>query len=66
MVWMWRYEAADGAVIPQADGVEEFSGQGDAESWIGEEWKRLLESGVEKVTLLDDQTVIYTMSLREG
>ncbi len=66
MAWTWRYEAADGSVVPQAEGTEEFSGQGDAESWIGEEWKQLLESGVEKVALLDDDSVIYTMSLREG
>jgi hypothetical protein len=66
MVWTWRYEAADGTVITPAGGVEEFSNQGDAESWIGEEYKRLLEEGVDRVVLLDDEQVIYPMSLQEG
>jgi hypothetical protein len=66
MVWTWRYEAADGSVIAQEGGAEEFSSQGDAETWIGEEYKRLLEEGVDKVVLLDDEQVIYPMSLQEG
>ncbi|WP_035850094.1 hypothetical protein [Kitasatospora azatica] len=66
MVWTWRYEAADGTVITPEGGVEEFSSQGDAESWIGEEWKRLLEEGVDKVVLLEDEQVIYPMSLHES
>ncbi|GAA1247448.1 hypothetical protein GCM10009665_43030 [Kitasatospora nipponensis] len=66
MVFTWRYEAADGAVITPAGGIEEFSNQGDAESWIGEEWKQLLADGVEKVVLLEDGREIYPMSLRES
>lgn len=66
MAWTWRYEAADGAAVTRAEESEEFPGQGDAESWVGEEWKQLLEEGIEKVTLLDDGQKIYTMSLREG
>ncbi|MDH6115841.1 hypothetical protein [Kitasatospora sp. GAS204B] len=64
MVWTWRYEAADGSVLTPQDGAEEFTSQGDAESWIGEEWKRLLEDGVERVVLLEDDAEIYPMSLR--
>ncbi|WP_035805637.1 hypothetical protein [Kitasatospora mediocidica] len=66
MAWTWRYEAADGSVITPAEEAEDFPGQGDAESWIGEEWKQLLEQGIEKVALLDDGREIYTMSLRES
>ncbi|MDH6110087.1 hypothetical protein P3T36_005813 [Kitasatospora sp. MAP12-15] len=66
MAWTWRYEAADGSVVTRAEESEEFSGQGDAESWVGEEWKQLLEEGIERVALLDDGQQIYTMSLREG
>ncbi|WP_329584051.1 hypothetical protein OG500_27520 [Kitasatospora sp. NBC_01250] len=66
MVWTWRYEAADGAVVTPAGEDEEFSSQGDAESWIGEEWKRLLADGVERVVLLEDDQEIYPMSLREA
>jgi hypothetical protein len=38
---------------------ETFGSQGDAESWIGEHWRSLLESGVDQVTLLDDGTPEY-------
>ncbi|CAN3980277.1 hypothetical protein WN990_04060 [Kitasatospora purpeofusca] len=67
MVWTWRYEKADGtAVAPGSGQAEEFSGQGDAESWIGENWKQLAEDGVDRAVLLDDDREIYTMSLHEG
>ncbi len=67
MVWTWRYEKTDGsAVTPATGGEEEFSGQGDAESWIGESWKQLAEEGVDNAVLLDDDRVIYSMSLHEA
>jgi hypothetical protein len=43
---------------------EEFTTQGDAESWIGEVWKELLDGGAEQVTLFEDNTETYRMSLR--
>jgi hypothetical protein len=44
---------------------EEFSSpQGDAESWIGEVGKELLDGGADRVTLFEDDAEIYTMSLR--
>ena len=44
---------------------EEFTTQGDAESWIGEVWKELLEGGADQVTLFEDATKIYgPMSLQ--
>ncbi|MFD0278430.1 hypothetical protein ACFVHB_31595 [Kitasatospora sp. NPDC127111] len=66
MVWTWRYEKADGTVVPPADGQEEFAGQGDAETWIGETWKQLVEDGVDAAVLLDDGREIYSMSLHEA
>lgn len=43
----------------------EFTTQGDAESWIGEYWKELLDGGADQVTLFDDSTKIYgPMSLQ--
>ncbi|MCX5213358.1 hypothetical protein OG689_29530 [Kitasatospora sp. NBC_00240] len=66
MVWTWRYEKADGTLVTPAGGQEEFPGQGDAESWIGESWKQLVEDGVDKAVLLDDDRVIYSMSLHEA
>ena len=61
MAWTWRYEAgADGASAP--DDVPEsplFPAQGDAESWLGESWRELAESGVGAVTLLEDGREVY-------
>ncbi|WP_326821255.1 hypothetical protein OHA77_08085 [Streptosporangium sp. NBC_01639] len=66
MTWHWRYENANGGIV--TEGVtpsDTFPSQADAESWLGESWRELLESGVEKVTLLDGDRVEYEkMSLR--
>jgi hypothetical protein len=55
MPWTWRYEKADGAAVSGA-GLQEaiFASQGDAESWLGENWRELLDSGVDRVSLFDD------------
>ena len=59
--WAWRYENSAGDVISltPADTVEAFPSQADAETWIGEEWARLLEAGVDAVSLLDGERVVY-------
>jgi hypothetical protein len=62
MAWIWQFERADGTVItPLSDSIadETFSSQGDAESWIGEMWRDLLDSGVDAVTLLEDGRTEY-------
>ncbi|GAA1969195.1 hypothetical protein [Kitasatospora viridis] len=66
MAWTWKYLAADGAVAGPAEPAEDFGSQGDAESWIGEEWKTLKADGVDRVVLLEDGAEIYTMSLQES
>ncbi|MBW5485420.1 hypothetical protein [Streptomyces bambusae] len=67
MAWTWRFEKADGTETAPAVEPEEFTTQGDAESWIGEYWKDLLEGGAERVKLSDDSGAeIYAMSLREA
>jgi len=38
---------------------EEFTTQGDAESWIGEQWQALAEGGADQVRLFEDTTEIY-------
>jgi len=60
MPWTWRYEKVDGAVVNGA-GLQDaiFASQGDAESWLGENWRALLEAGVDQVTLLDDDRKEY-------
>jgi hypothetical protein len=65
MAWMWRFEKADGTEVPPAVEPEEFTTQGDAESWVGEVWKDLLSGGTEQVSLFEDGKKIYgPMSLR--
>ena len=62
MSWHWRLEDPSGATIdPVALGVEipGSDNQGDAESWLGENWRDLLERGVSTVTLFDDGTEVY-------
>jgi hypothetical protein len=62
----WRYEGADGAAIqPPGLPTAGFPNQADAESWVGEAWRDLLAAGVDQVTLVRDDAVVYgPMSLR--
>ncbi|MFJ2112535.1 MULTISPECIES: hypothetical protein [unclassified Streptomyces] len=65
MAWTWRFEKADGTEVEPAVEPEEFTTQGDAESWVGEEWKALLTGGADQVVLFEDGSRIYgPMSLR--
>lgn len=61
MAWTWRYEGPDGTPVQPA-GVpepESFPSQSDAESFIGESWRELLEAGVQQVTLLEGDRKVY-------
>lgn len=63
MSWTWRLESDGDARIDQAD-VPTFDSQADAETWIGDEWARLLELGVDSVSLVEGDRVEYAnMSL---
>ncbi|MBI1376921.1 MAG: hypothetical protein GC157_05490 [Frankiales bacterium] len=59
--WTWRYERADGSpATALPPGLPEgFPAQSDAESWIGEEWRTLLDAGVDAVSLLEDDRAVY-------
>jgi hypothetical protein len=62
MTWHWRLEDASGATIDAASLGVEVPGtdnQGDAESWLGENWRDLLDRGVATVTLFDGETEVY-------
>lgn len=63
MAWSWRLETADGRTIGMSE--ETFSTQADAESWLGENWRGLRADEVDKVTLLDGDSVVYGMSLHD-
>lgn len=62
--WSWRLLQADGS--PAGEGHSQaFPSQSDAETWIGENWRALLESGVESVVLVEESREVYgPMGLR--
>jgi hypothetical protein len=69
--WRWRFEDESGAEASQADGgtasgVSGFPSQSDAESWIGEVWRDLVDDGVDQVTLFEGDREVYgPMSLHQ-
>lgn len=64
--WSWLFLDAHGNPM-EGEGlaVSGFPTQGDAESYLGETWRELLDAGVEAVTLREHDVVVYgPMSLR--
>ncbi|MFJ9828529.1 hypothetical protein ACIRSU_29780 [Streptomyces sp. NPDC101160] len=59
MAWTWRFEKSDGSEVTPSVAPEEFTTQGDAESWLGENWRDLLDGGADQVTLSEDGAKIY-------
>jgi hypothetical protein len=60
MTWTWQFEKEDGSAVSSRDLPKEtFSSQGDAESWLGENWRALLSAGVDQVSLIEDGRVEY-------
>jgi hypothetical protein len=60
MTWSWTFEKHDGApAAAEALPGETFTSQGDAESWLGENWRDLLSAGVDQVTLVEDGRTEY-------
>ena len=61
MAWTWRYEGPDGSPV-RPEGLpepESFPSQSDAESFIGESWRELLDAGVQQVTLFEGDRKVY-------
>jgi hypothetical protein len=59
VAWSWRIDKADGSDVALDFDVPEFSAQGDAESWLGEIWRELVEAGADQATLTEDGRVVY-------
>jgi len=60
VTWSWQLEQQDGTVLASRGLPKEtFGSQGDAESWLGENWRALLAAGVDQVSLLDDTRTEY-------
>lgn len=57
-MWTWRYERADGSAVSGVS-ASDFTNQADAETWIGESWRELLEQGVDQVTLFEGERLVY-------
>ena len=52
MGWTWTYANESGSAVSPASGTDEaFANQADAESWLGENFRTLLDEGVDTVTL---------------
>ena len=64
--WTWSYLDADAKTMAgQSLLATGFPSQSEAESWLGEQWRQLIEVGVEAVSLLHEGTAVYgPMSLR--
>lgn len=60
MSFSWRFETNDNESV-DAPGLptERFPTQADAESWIGEAWRDLLEQGVDQVRLHEGDREVY-------
>jgi hypothetical protein len=63
VTWSWRYQDAQGHPVPEPPAAETFGTKGDAESWLGETWRDLLDSGVQQVVLVEGDRVEYAMPL---
>lgn len=62
MAWIWRYETSDGTVVEALPSVAQtggFPAQAEAETWIGETWRELLDGGIDQVTLFEDAREVY-------
>lgn len=66
MAWSWRCETAEGETLTDERFSDEaFSSRGDAETWLGENWQEIAAAGAERVTLIEGERVVYSMSLSD-
>ena len=66
MGWTWVYTDLEGqpvAKVPSVAAMEPFPSQADAETWLGECWRELLDDGVDAVSLWEGDRRVYEMSL---
>lgn len=62
MGWTWIYTDLAGSPVvdlPAAAVLEPFPTQADAESWLGESWRQLVDGGVDAVVLWEDDRQVY-------
>jgi hypothetical protein len=70
MTWVWVYLDRAGnpaAQLPAAAVSTGFPTQSDAENYIGESWRELLDGGVDAVSLYEGDRFVYgPMALHAG
>lgn len=67
MTFSWRYDLSQAAAPDAERASQSFPTQSDAETWIGESWRELATTGVDAVTLMEDDHEVYgPMSLHAG
>jgi hypothetical protein len=67
VAWTWRLESESGSVVKLNGESPAFSSQSDAESWLGEVWRELVDAGASQAALYDDERLVYgPMSLHAG
>jgi hypothetical protein len=59
MSWTWQIESDADEPVSLDHDVPTFSSQSDAESWLGEVWRALVDAGATEVTLLEDGREVY-------
>ncbi len=59
MAWTWRIETGGGEPVTLESDVPEFPSQSDAESWLGEVWRDLADTGAGQATLVEDDREVY-------
>jgi hypothetical protein len=62
--WHWRFEDESDTEVTPPDGSTAataggFPSQSDAESWIGEVWRDLVDDGVDQVRLFEGDREVY-------
>ena len=63
--WTWELLDAQGTVLDTDLGSSAFPTQSEAESWLGEEWRTLLDAGIDAVNLTEGDSPVYgPMSLQ--
>lgn len=63
--WHWLLLDRHGAEAQTSVHLPRFASQADAETWVGESWRELVDSGVESVVLMEGERRVYgPMSLR--
>jgi hypothetical protein len=59
MSWTWQVDGDGDGPVTLDHEIPAFSSQSDAESWLGEVWRALVDAGATQATLLEDGRTVY-------